>query len=150
VILEAHGVRVELPRAWSGRVFARAGGIATLHAGDFPIALDDGEFGDRSTGLMPDEASFVALTEYRPGAGLEPDQGLFAHARIPRRLDPAQFTRTGLAHPRPGQVGTQHFFTSARRPFCLYVVIAGGRAARRHQLAVIDHVLGTVQISSRS
>lgn len=149
MILEAHGVRVELPRGWSGRVFARARGIATLHAGSFPIALDDGEFGDRSTGLMPGEASFVALTEYRPGGGLEPGHGLFAPRRIPRRLDPSQFASTGLAHPRPGQLGTQHFFTSARRPFCLYVVIAGGRASRRHQLAVIDHVLGTVQISSR-
>ncbi len=149
MILEAHGVRVELPRGWSGRVFARAGGIATLHAGSFPIALDDGEFGDRSTALMPAEASFVVLTEYRPGAGLEPGQGLFAPRRLPRRLDPSQFARAGLAHPRPGQVGTQHFFTSAHRPFCLYVVIAGGRATRRHQLAVIDLVLGTVQISSR-
>lgn len=148
MILEAHGVRVELPRGWSGRVFARAGGIATLHAGSFPIALDDGEFGDRSTALMPAEASFVALTEYRPGAGLEPGQGLFSSRRLPRRLDPTQFASNGLAHPRPGQLGTQHFFTSALRPFCLYVVIAGGRAGRRHQVAVIDHVLGTVQISS--
>ena len=49
----AHGIRIELPAGWSGRVFRAAGGLATLHAGDFQLPLDDGEFGDRSTGAMP-------------------------------------------------------------------------------------------------
>jgi hypothetical protein len=149
VILEAHGLRIALPRGWSGRVFARAGAIATLHAGSFTLALHDGEFGDHSTALMPDGASFVALTEYKPGAGLEPGKGLFAGRRIPRRLDPSRFSARGLAHPRHGQLGMQHFFTAGGRPFCLYVVVAGGRAARRSQLAVLDHVLATVRIAER-
>jgi hypothetical protein len=148
VILEAHGLRLELPGGWSGRVFGRPGGIATLHAGNFAIPLDDGEFGDRSTSVMPAHASFLALTEYRAGRGLQPGKGLFAPPRIPRRLDPTRFTTSGLAHRMPGQVGMQHFFTAARRPFCLYVVIAGSRAARRRQLAAVDHVLGTLQISA--
>ncbi len=130
-------------------MFGRPGGIATLHAGNFAIPLDDGEFGDRSTALMPAHSAFVALTEYLPGGGLEPGQGLFAPRRIPRRLDPTGFSRSGLAHPAPGQVGTQHFFTAGRRPFCLYVVIAGGHATRGRQLSVVDHVLGTVQIAPR-
>ncbi len=149
MILAAHGLTIELPNHWSGRVFARADDVATLHAGSFPVALADGEFGDRSTGLMPPEGSFVALTEYRPGRGLEPGQGLFTAPRIPRRLDPAAFSHNRLAHPRPGQTGTQHFFTAARRPFCLYVVLAGGRHIRRRQLAVLDHVLGTLRIAPR-
>ena len=37
---------------------------------------------------MSDGATFVALTEYRPGSGLTPGSGLFASRRIPRRLDP--------------------------------------------------------------
>jgi hypothetical protein len=149
LILEAHGLLVRLPPRWSGRVFARSGGIATLHAGSFPLALDDGEFGDRSTGLMPPEASFLALTEYRRGGGLEPGKGLFAPRRIPRRLDPTSFARTGLAHPRPGQAGMQHFFTASGRPFCLYVVIAGGRSVRGRQLAAVDGVLTTLRIAKR-
>ena len=52
-VLEAHGLRIELPRGWSGRVFRREGGGATLHAGDFQLPLDDGEFGDQSTDVMP-------------------------------------------------------------------------------------------------
>ena len=122
--LSAHGVRIELPPGWSGRLFSRGEGVATLHAGNFTLALDDGEFGDRSTGLMTAGGSFIALTEYSAGAGLEPGTGLFAPRRIPRRLDPTALKRTGLAHPRPGQVGMQHFFTVAGRPFCLYVVLA--------------------------
>ena len=47
--LAAHGISIELPPRWSGRVFRRAGGGATLHAGDFQLALGDGEFGDAST-----------------------------------------------------------------------------------------------------
>jgi hypothetical protein len=149
VKLSAHGIQIELPRGWSGRLFSRGEGVATLHAGNFTLALDDGEFGDRSTGAMRDGATFIALTEYRPGSGLKPGSGLFSPRRIPRRLDPSALRRTGLAHPRPGQVGAQHFFTVAERPFCLYVVLAGSRAARRRQLAAIEHVLRSVQIEPR-
>lgn len=140
--LHAHGVSVRLPAGWSGRIFARDGGIAALHAGSFQVALDDGEFGERSTGLMPSQGAFVALAEYLPGRGLAPGRGLFAAGKIPRRLDPVALSESGLAHPRPGQAGLQRFFTTAGRPFCLYVVIAGHR---RH-LRAVEAVLRTLQI----
>jgi hypothetical protein len=146
VILAAHGLTIELPPGWSGRVFSRSQDVATLHAGDFQLPLRDGEFGDRSTARMPAGGTFMALTEYRPGDGLEPGVGLFAPARIPLPLDPARFSHNGLAHPRPGQVGMQHFFTSAGRPFCLYAVIAG---ARRRELPRLDHVLRSLLIAPR-
>ncbi len=149
MILDAHGLRIELPASWSGRLYGRAGGVATLHAASFPLTLEDGEFGDRTTSRMPHEGSFLALNEYRRGGGLEPGQGLFEAPRIPRRLDPSSFSSNGLAHPRSGQVGMQHFFTSGRRPFCLYVVLAGNRMVRRRHLAVVDRVLETLQIRAR-
>jgi hypothetical protein len=142
MILQAHGLSIRLPAGWSGRVFTRVGGIAALHAGSFPVALRDGEFGDRSTGLMPPDSAFVALAEYRPGAGLSPGRGLFAASGIPRRLDPTALSEAGLAHPRPGQAGLQHFFTTAGRPFCLYVVIGG----HRRQLRTVEAVLRTLRI----
>ena len=148
MILEAHGMRIELPRGWSGRVFRGSPHTATLHAGDFQLPLHDGEFGDRSTAQMPAVASFVALTEYRPGSGLQPGAGLFAPAGIRLPLDPAGFGTHRLAHPHPGQAGMQHFFTRSGRPFCLYVVIAGPRTVRRRQLLVLDHVLGTLRIGA--
>lgn len=149
MIVEAHGIHARLPAGWSGRVFSRADGVATLHAGDFPLALPDGEFGDASTGRMPVPGAFLALTEYRPGAGLEAGRGLFAGRRLPLPLDPSAFSATRLAHPRPHQVGSQHFLTLARRPFCLYVVVAGPRSARRGRLLAIDRVLRTLRIAPR-
>jgi len=148
VILDARGIRVELPQGWSGRLFAR-GRAATLHAGDFTLALQDGEFGTASTAAMHPGAAFLALTEYEPGGGLKPHIGLFASRRLPLPLDPTSFSSNGLAHPRPGQQGMQHFFTSAGRPFCLYVVLAGGRSHRRRQLGTVNHVLRSVKIDQR-
>jgi hypothetical protein len=145
-MLEAHGLRIDLPRGWSGRMFKRPAGGATLHAGDFELPLDDGEFGDQSTAVMPRGATFLALTEYRPGAGLEPGRGLFASRRISTALDPTGFSARGMAHPRPGQLGRQEFFTAAGRPFCLYVVISGARAERRRQLATLAAVLRSLRI----
>ena len=144
--LEAHGLRVELPPGWSGRLFKRPEGGATLHAGNFQLPFDDGEFGDGSTAAMPAGATFLALTEYRLGAGLEPGRGLFASRRVPTGLDPTAFSSRGLAHPRAGQAGAQHFFTSGGRPFCLYVVVSGPRTARRHQLAMLGHVLRSLRV----
>ena len=146
MILEAHGIRLELPAHWSGRVFRRAAGNATLHAASFPLTLDDGEFGDASTARMPVGASFLALTEYVPGAGLFAGQGLFAPRRVALPLEPTRFSIKGLAHPRAGQAGSQQFFSTAGRPFCLYVVIAGGLPHRRRQLPALDGILRSVRI----
>lgn len=147
--MRAHGIEIELPAHWSGRIFGRAGEIATLHAGDFQLAIPDGEFGDRSTARMPAVASFVVVTEYRTGNGLEPGRGLYSSSRLPLPLDPVGFKSNSLARPRAGQLGMQHFFTKSNRPFCLYLVVAGPRANRRHQLSVLDHVLRSLRIGHR-
>ena len=144
--LEAHAIARELPRGWSGRIFRRSGGNATLHAASFPLALHDGEFGDASTAQMAPGASFLSLAEYVPGAGLQAGRGLFAPARIELPLDPTRFSIRGLAHPRAGQLGHQQFFTAAGRPFCAYLVVAGDRSHRRRQLPLLDGILRTLRI----
>jgi hypothetical protein len=150
VILDAHGVRVELPRGWSGRLFRGHDRIVGLHAGDYSLPLADGStFGDASTGRMPADAAFVALAEYHPGNGLTPGAGLFAAKGLKLPLDPTEFSEHKLAHPRRGQVGTQHFFTAAGRPFCVYVVLAGGRAPRRRKLTAVNQVLMSLAIEPR-
>lgn len=147
--LTAHGIHVTLPHGWSGRIFSRHGRTATMHIANYALALHDGEFGDRSTSLMHPGASFVALTEYEPGGGLEPRSGLFASGRIPLPLQASAFGASKLAHPRPGQAGMQHFFTASGRPLCLYVVLAGSRANRRRQVAEVSHVLRSLRIEPR-
>jgi hypothetical protein len=147
--IEAHGIAAELPQGWSGRIFRLAGGGATLHAATFALALDDSTFGDASTALVPAGGCFFALTEYLPGGGLDPGVGLFAARRFPRVLDPTSFSTRKLAHARPGQSATQHFFTASGRPFCLYVVIADSpsRVHRRAQLDSLNRVLASVRVA---
>ena len=146
---QAHGIAAELPEGWSGRIFRLEGGGATLHAGTYPLVPDTSSFGDASTGALPPGGSFFALTEYLPGGGLEPGVGLFAPRRFPRPLDPASFSTRKLAHARSGQSATQHFFTVAGRPLCLYVVIAPppSRTARRAQLEALNRVLASVSVA---
>ncbi len=146
MILEAHGLALELPAHWSGRVFRRAGGNATLHAASFPLALHDGEFGDASTARMAPGAVFLSLAEYVPGAGLHGGRGLFAPARVELPLDPTGFSIRGLAHPRAGQLGHQQFFTAEQRPFCVYLVVAGDGSHRRRQLPLLDGILRGLRI----
>jgi hypothetical protein len=149
VILDAHGVHLELPQGWSGRLFARDG-LVGVHAGDYRVELaDESTFGDASTGRMAPGNSFIAVVEYRPGNGLRAGVGLFEPDRIRLPLDPTSFGPRRLAHPRPGQVGVQQFFTASGRPFCAYVVLAGGRSTRRRQLATAGHVLRSLRIAPR-
>jgi hypothetical protein len=155
VVLERGGVSVALPAGWSGRMFAAATGEVTLHAGSFQIALKDGQFGDRSTGLLAAGGAFVALTEYRVGAGLAAGEGLFAAARMPIPLDPTSFSRRRLQHARAGQTGAQHFFTISGRPLCLYVVLAGAAGAgavapgRHPRFAELGALLRSLRIARR-
>jgi hypothetical protein len=148
VKLDAHGLMIQLPRGWSGRLFRRTGTVATLHAASYALPLRDGEFGDESTAAMPAGGVFLALTEYETGRGLEAGAGLFASKRIPLPLDPTRFGRDRLAHPRPGQLGMQHFFSTSGRPLCLYVVMSGGRGVRRARLAALNQILGSLRISA--
>ena len=99
---------------------------------------------------MPEVGAFLAVTEYTAGDGLNPGEGLFAPRKIPLPLDPTSFGERRLAHRRPGQVGTQHFFTASGRPLCMYAVIAGPRSARRGQLLTLDRVLRSLRVSARN
>jgi hypothetical protein len=149
VILDAHGIRVELPGGWSGHLFERDQ-LVGMHAASYPVALaDTSTFGDQSTGRIRPGHAFAALVEYRPGNGLTPGHGLYAPDRIPLPLDPTSFSPRRLAHPRPGQLGYQHFFTTAQRPLCVYIVLAGDRAQRRPAIAAVDRLLRSLKVMPR-
>lgn len=152
--LDAHGIAVELPAGWEGRIYRRPEGDPTLHAGTFPLPREDGDFGTTATALMPPGAAFMVLTEYRTGGGLEPGRGLFAAAQLPLPLDPARFRSNALLVARPGQAGMQHFFSTGGRPFCLYAVMrapsAAAHAASAERVADLERVLRSVAIARRS
>lgn len=154
MILRAHGIAIELPHGWEGRIYRRNHGDPTLHAASFPLPARDSDFGTEATSRMPPGGMFIALTEYRPGGDLQPGTGLFKPEGMPQPLDPRRFSPRALLRTRPGQSGFQHFFTHAGRPFCLYAVVRrahGGvrasAAADRHALGTLNRALGSVEIA---
>ncbi len=153
--LAAHGLAVDLPRGWDGRIYRRREADPTLHAASFELPAEDGDFGSGATGRMPPGGLFFALKEYRPGPRLTPSAGLFAPDSIPLPLDPAGFHPRALQVGRAGQAGLQRFFTSAGRPFCLYAVIAqpaarsAAAAHARRQAADLNRILSSLTVRNR-
>jgi hypothetical protein len=133
--LAAHGVALEVPAGWEGRIVRRTPlnpverSRPVVHLASFPMPEERGDFGVGVTELMRSGDVFVTLFEYGPESLGKP---LFASVGVPR-LTAERFTAKRLQRTLPGQVGCQLFFTAERRPFCLYVVVAG----RLHLRAVI-------------
>lgn len=146
--IAAHGIALDLPRGWDGRLYQLPGGDPVLHAASFPLPAVDGDFGSGATATMPSHGTFLALKEYRPGPRLVPGVGLFASHSVPLPLHARRFHPRTLQVTRPGQVGLQHFFTAAGRPFCLYAVIATGRTAAAAAAQTPDKVAELTQILS--
>ena len=136
--LAQHGIAVDLPRGWDGRIKNRSrsdgtfriaaegedgedGGGALLHAGTFPLPDGRGDFGGGAVETMRRGDVFVALFEYdRSSAGT----ALFAADGVPQQLQPADFDGRSLQRLIPGHLGLQRFFSENGRAFCLYVVVA--------------------------
>lgn len=154
--LTGHGLAVDLPTGWEGRIsreepqdvrLARRGGVTppVAHLASFALPPHRGAFGSGAVELMRAGDAFVALVEYGPDAVGTP---LFAGKGLPRRLDPRWFSSQALQRSLPPQVGWQTFFTDAGRAFCLYVVLADGDDA--HLLARrVGEVLAGVRIEAR-
>jgi len=134
VTMQAHGITVELPSGFEGRIFRRqatgpevAGTV--VHAATFALPEEVGDFGGGAVHLMTTDDVFAALFEYgSDGLGTR----LFARQGMPRELSTSDFLPYVLRRGLPGQSGTQWFFTEAGRPFTLYVVL--GSHARRSAL----------------
>jgi hypothetical protein len=164
VRLSAHQLSIELPSGWDGRIYARpielAGNrqplrgaaalpkkAATLHAANFALPKDDGDFGTTATASMPSWGAFLALTEYVPGNGLRAGTGLFASKHLPRELKAVRFSSRALLLARPGQTGLQQFFSHRERPFCLYVVLGSSEQVEL-ALAPLNHLLDSIAINA--
>src|SRR4051794_31067784 len=115
--LTAHGLQIDLPSGWEGRIFQNPAlpGDTTapaLHIANFPLPLDDSEFGSGSTANMKSGHVFVAVVEYIPSGEFQPGQGKFAARGRPS----AAFATTDFAPSRlqvgyPNQAGLQRFFS---------------------------------------
>ena len=85
--LAAHGVGVEVPHGWEGRIVRRAAvhpaerSRAVVHLASFPMPEERGDFGVGVTELMRSGDVFVTLFEYGPESVGKP---LFAAQGVPR------------------------------------------------------------------
>lgn len=149
--LTAHGIEIDLPAGWDGRIYRRPDAQPTLHAANFSLPDRDGDFGSGATAAMPHAGVLLVLKEYEPGPRLIPGRGLFESPELPLPLKHGWFNPRALQVGRPEQAGFQHFFTTSGRPFCLYAVVKGlaghARVARqaRDQLGHMNRILGSLQ-----
>jgi hypothetical protein len=149
--LSGFGVAIELPDGWDCHIYSRsiygndaAGGTrAAIHAGSFPLPDNRGDFGSGAVEAMADDDVFLVLLEYDPACTQQP---LFAADGPPAALDPGAFSSTVLQRALPGQAGSQAFFSTSGRAFCLYVVL--GQLALRDQLVErANRVIETIRVS---
>jgi len=149
MFLARHGLGVELPRGWDGRIFRPAAdepGATTraiLHAANFPLPERREDYGGGAVEVMGADGVLVMLLEFDPEAASTP---LFAQLQgMPRRLPRSAFSPNRLQRILPGQAGAQVFFTDQGRAWSLYVVL--GSWARRAQLAgQADRLLASVRL----
>ena len=146
--LGAHGIGVDVPHGWEGRIVRRAAAHpaerprAVVHLASFPMPEERGDFGVGVTELMRSGDVFVSLFEYGPESVGQP---LFAAQGVPH-LTTDLFSARRLQRTLRGQLGCQLFFTANRRPFCLYVVVSG-RIHLRPVIALVNAMLEALEFS---
>ncbi|HLM17856.1 MAG TPA: hypothetical protein VK549_08550, partial [Acidimicrobiia bacterium] len=146
--LKAHGIDVNLPPGWEGRLFKRpssgeaaASSVdgppaprgerthAVLHAATIALPIGIGDFASGAVDKLGHDDVLVVLFEYGAESAQTP---LFQASGIPRVLQADDFSPNVMQRAILGQAGVQKFFNDQGRALCLYVVI--GSFARRQQL----------------
>lgn len=155
--LNAHGLAADLPPGWEGEIFTRsavpdahrasaaAAGTAEppcLHAANFALPPNRGDYGSGAVEVMRTGDVFLALLEFDAVSAGTP---LFAQQGV-GTVAASSFNPQRLQRTLPGQSGTQRFFTAAGRPFCLYVVL-GAHADRSRLVPLANRFLEGLSIT---
>jgi hypothetical protein len=145
--LQQEGMEIDLPTGWEGRIFARPPrpGERTnhlLHAANFALPGDAGDYGGGAVELMRTGNIFVSLVDFGPESANTP---LFAHQGLPLPIRTDQFDPNTLQRTLPGQSGTQLFFTAGGRGYCLYIVL-GSHLLRGRLVPVVNDALRTLRL----
>ncbi len=164
--LRSHGITVELPDGWDGRITnhgvplerrsaAKApapsvesdGALAMpiVHLANFALPPKRGDYGSGAVESMGTNDVLIALLESTPdtvGTRLYESRGL------PRRLHAGDFSTSALQRIIRGQMGWQHFFNDNGRAFVLYVVL-GSRRRSVWLCREASEVLASTRIAPR-
>jgi hypothetical protein len=148
-LLAAAGLTVDVPRGWDARIYRRAAEVGAtthtvLHAANFPLPVERGDFGSGAVDVMLADDVFVAIVEYHPEAARTP---LFQEEGLPVPVSADWFSPTGLQRPLPGQGGAQRFFSVHGRAFSLYMVL-GSFAVRGRLVAKVNKLLAAVDVDA--
>jgi len=148
--LRQHALAVDVPAGWDVRIDVRQAeedstANPVLHAANFRLPADRGDFGSGAVDRMSSEHVFVSLFEFDPEASTAP---LFAGNGFPSPA-PRHFSTNQLQRVLPGQSGAQWFFTERGRAFCLYVVL-GNHARRTALVPRVHELLRTLSIERRT
>jgi hypothetical protein len=149
--LAARGLALDVPQGWDARIYRRAEIAgerthAVLHAANFALPEERGDYGSGAVERMGSGHVLVALLEFDPEVAGTP---LFANAGVPRELSPTMFAPNQLQRTIAGQAGTQVFCHENGRAFCLYVVLG----AYRERTALVpraNEILRTVSVGRRT
>ncbi|MFN2594305.1 MAG: hypothetical protein ABR579_05390 [Actinomycetota bacterium] len=138
--LHAHGINIELPHRWEGKIYQRDG-VATLHSANFPLPAGDGDYATSALSSMPDRGALLVVTEFDDASA---SKGLFSHHQ-PEKLAADDFSPRAMQRTIPGRTGVQRFFTAKGRAFCLYCVLATGKGHHKN-LQDVNEALKTLHI----
>lgn len=154
-VLTHSGISLTLPPGWDGEIAAptlhpasseqpRTAAIdrTVVHAANFALPNERGDFGSGAVEMMGSDDVLVVVFEYDP---VDADKPLFAHHGFPGSLRASDFDPNTMQRPLHRQSGCQRFFNEGGRAFCLYVVL-GSHLDRRRLLAEVNEVLGSVAI----
>ena len=145
--LTRSGLEIELPDGWDGRIYRREAEAEAvtrraLHAANFALPPDPGDYAVGAIERMQDEDVLVVLLEFDPDSA---GQGLFRIEGLPQVMGPADFSPTAMPKAVPGRTAAQWFFSLGGRAFCLYVVL-GSHTRRADLLPLANSVVGTLRI----
>ena len=115
-----------------------------LQAGTSAMPALRGDYGSGYVERMTSADVFVCLGEFDHEAGAEAmfDDGM------PAALRPSDFHPDAQQRVIAGMCGTQRFFTTGGRAFCLYVVL-GSWLQRKALTATANSLLATVRVEPR-
>ena len=150
--IAAHGLALDVPPGWDARIrklrqsTEQFRAHPVLHAADFGLPEERGDFGSGAVEVMLPTHAFVALVEYHPESAAT---ALFSsNVGMTRQLSPDDFSPRQLQRTIRGQAGAQTFFVDGGRAFCLYVVL-GSMADRHRAVPRVNAVLSAVTIAPR-
>ena len=154
--ISAYGLAVDVPSGWEARIrrhplaLQPAGdGLRShpvLHAADFALPEERGDFGSGAVETMAPAQAFIAMIEYDPSSA---GTALFASpVAMPLQVGADDFSPQQLQRTIRGQAGAQQFFVDGGRAFCLYVVL-GSMANRHHAVPRVNAVLSAIEITPR-